>query len=146
MAEVQRSIAVHDIVGSGSNDAVTVRIPLAFRKRGGRKRVIAPDGMPVAVALPSRVDYAMVKAIARAFRWRQLLETGVYATIQELAAAEQINDSYVSRILRLTLLAPDIVEPVLNGSQPAEVTLAALINGLPAIWEDQIMALKAQRD
>jgi hypothetical protein len=71
----------------------------------------------------------MIKALARAFRWRKLLETGVYATIEELAAAEKINPSYVSRILRMTLLAPDIVEAILDGRHPTELTLVPAFLG-----------------
>jgi hypothetical protein len=66
------------------------------------------------------------KAIARAFRWREMLENGTHATIAEIAAAEKINETYVGRVLRLTLLAPDIVEAILNGRQPAEMALAGL--------------------
>jgi hypothetical protein len=137
MAEVQRLIAVDDIVGAGSNDAVIVRIPLTFRKRGGRKIFIAPDGASVVAPLSARIDNALIKAIARAFRWRRLLETGVYATVEELAAAEKINASYVSRILRLTLLAPEVVEAILDGRQSVSVTLARLMNGVPVVWHDQ---------
>ena len=82
----------------------------------------------------------MIKALARAFRWRKLLETGVYGTIEELAAAEKINSSYVSRVLRLTLLAPDIVETILEGRQPVEMTLAALMRPLPRLWQEQVRA------
>ena len=80
-----------------------VRVPFSIRKRGGRKLVVVPAG---SAATPSRpqVDNTMVKALARAFRWRKLLETGAYGTIEELAAAEKINASYVSRILHMTLL------------------------------------------
>jgi hypothetical protein len=137
MAEVQRLIAVDDIVGAGSNDAVTVRIPLTFRKRGGRKIFIAPDGASLVPPLSARFDNAVIKAIARAFRWRQLLETGVYATVEGLAAAEKINASYVSRILCLTLLAPAIVEAILDGRQPVGVTLAGLMKGVPMVWREQ---------
>ena len=79
----------------------------------------------------------MVKALARAFRWRKLLETGVYATVEELAAAEKINGSYVSRVLRLTLLAPDIVEAILDGRQPITVQLDAVLKPFPAEWDAQ---------
>ena len=67
------------------------------------------------------VDNAMVRALARAFRWRKMLDEGEYATLEELARAKGVNATYVSRILRLTLLAPDIVETILNGRQPAEL-------------------------
>ena len=122
----------------GSTDSViTVRIPLAVRKRGGRKLVIAPDGTETGVPLRRRVDNAMVKAIARGFRWRKLLENGTHATVEEIAAAEKINASYVGRVLRLTLLAPEIVEAILDGRQPAEMTLAVLMKPFPVGWEEQ---------
>ena len=99
---------------------------MTFRRRGGRKLVIAPDGGTWAPPR-RRVDNAMVKAIARAFRWWKLLETGAFATVEEIAAAEKINASYIGRVLWLTLLAPEIVEGILNGRQPAEMTLAVLM-------------------
>jgi hypothetical protein len=80
---------------------VTVRVPMTIRRRGGRKLVIAPDGIEVlAVRVTRHVDNAMVKAIARAFRWRNMLESGQYQTIREIAAAEKINETYVGRVLR----------------------------------------------
>jgi hypothetical protein len=85
------------------------------------------------------VDNAMVKAIARAFRWREMLESGEYATIREIAAAEKVNESYVGRILRLTLLAPDVIDAVLGGRQPADVTLAVLMKPFAVEWTDQRM-------
>src|SRR5262245_8179916 len=93
---------------------VTVKVPFAVRKRGGRKLVLAPDGAPMPPAVPE-IDSTLVKAIARAFRWRKMLETGRYATIKEIATAERINPSYVSRVLRLTLLAPAVIEGILDG-------------------------------
>jgi hypothetical protein len=95
---------------------VTIKVPFAVRKRGGRKLVLAPDGAPVPPAAP-HVDSTLVKAIARAFRWQRMLETGRFATINEIARAEKINSSYVSRVLRLTLLAPATVEAILDGVQ-----------------------------
>ncbi len=84
----------------------------------------------------------MVKAIARAFRWREMLENGTYATIAEIAAAEKINESYVGRVLRLTLLAPDIVEAILYGRQPAQVTLGGLMRPFAVDWTEQRKILK----
>jgi hypothetical protein len=117
---------------------VTVRIPISIRKRGGRRLVLAPDGTDVTAAPVRRhIDNAMVKAIARAFRWREMLESGTHATIAEIAAAEKINESYIGRVLRLTLLAPDIVEAILNGRQPADVTLAVLMKPFALEWTEQ---------
>src|SRR6185295_17196367 len=112
-------------------------IPISIRKRGGRKLVLAPDGTTETWAAPSRrIDNAMVKAIARAFRWREMLESGTHATIAEIAAAEKINASYVGRVLRLTLLAPDIVEAILNGQQPARLQLDRLMQRYPVGWAE----------
>lgn len=115
---------------------LTVRVPLSIKKRGGRKLVIAPDG---ASWSPPRahIDNTIVKAIARAHRWKRLLEDGRYASIVELAAAEKINESYVCRVLRLTLLAPDIVESILDGRQPTELQMHELLKPLSAKWNRQ---------
>jgi hypothetical protein len=117
---------------------LTVRIPISFRRRGGRKLVLAPDGTSdIRPAICRRIDNAMVKAIARAFRWREMLEDGEYVTIREIANAEKINESYVGRVLRLTLLAPDIVEAILNGRQPVRLQLDGLMKPLPVRWTEQ---------
>jgi hypothetical protein len=116
---------------------LTVHIPLTVRRRGGRKVVIAPDGTEAPVAPTARIDTTMVKALARAFRWRRMLETGVVSTVGEIAVREKINKSYVSRVLRLTLLAPDIVEAILDGRQAPEVTLRVLMGPFPVGWGEQ---------
>jgi hypothetical protein len=117
---------------------VTVRVPISIRRHGGRKLVLAPEGTPaIGAVLSRRVDNAMVKAVARAFRWREMLESGEYQTIREIAAAEKINESYVGRVLRLTLLAPDIIEAILSGRQPADMQLATLMKPLPVDWRGQ---------
>lgn len=127
---------------SGDGETLTVQIPLRLRKRGGRKLIVAPEGAAARAPQRARVDNAMVKAVARAFRWRKVLETGVYATIEEIAAAERINPSYVSRILRLTLLAPSIIEAALNGRQTPEMTLAVLMKPFPVDWRKQCDAFR----
>jgi hypothetical protein len=119
---------------SADGETIIVHIPLTFRKRGGRKLVVTPDGAEWAPR--PRVDNAMVKALARAFRWRKMLDTGVYSTLEELAQAKGLAPSYVSGILRLTLLAPVIVEAILDGRQGPEVTLARVVP-LPLEWERQ---------
>ena len=121
----------------GEARTVTVEIPFTIRKRGGRKQIISPDGQPSWAPPRARIDNTMIKAIARGFRWRKLLETGVYGTIEEIAAAEKINPSYVSRLLRTTLLAPEMVEAVLDGRQPADMTLALLMQPFGVLWAEQ---------
>ena len=118
---------------------VTVRVPISIRKRGGRKVVLSPDGIehdPRQLRC-QQIDNAMVKALARAFRWREMLEASTCSTITEIAQRELINESYVSRVLRLTLLAPDIVEAILEGRHVPTVTLTKLIRRLPVLWRDQ---------
>lgn len=117
--------------------ALTVTVPMTFRKRGGRKLVIAPNGAD-AWALPrARIDNTMVKALARAHRWKKQLDSGRFQTVQDLAEVERINPSYIARVLRLTLLAPDIVEAILDGRQPVGLQLDDLLAPFPVEWARQ---------
>ena len=121
---------------SADGKTMTVSIPMSFTVRGGRKLVVSPDGSDWRKP-HHRIDNTMVKALARAFRWQRLLESGQYATIEEIAKAEKINTSYISRILRLTLLSPEIVEMILDGRQPTAMTLKSLQKGFPVCWKSQ---------
>jgi len=85
----------------------------------------------------ARVDSTLIKALARAHRWKRLLESGRFASVAELAVAEKINQSYLCRVLRLTLLAPDIVEAILDGKQPPGMQLDALLKPFPVEWKRQ---------
>ena len=116
---------------------ITVRAPVTIRKRGGRKLIITPDGMRAAPAPRARVDSALLKALARGFRWRKLLETSDFSTIEEIAEAENINPSYISRVLRMTLLSPEIVEAILAGKQPEGLTMAKAMRPSPVEWKIQ---------
>jgi hypothetical protein len=92
---------------------LVVRIPMRFQRRGGRKRIVAPDGTEIAPTNKPQPDGTLVKALARAWRWQRMLDDGVYTTVSEIGDAENISKSYVSRILWLALLAPDVVESIL---------------------------------
>jgi hypothetical protein len=122
----------------------TVSIAVSFLQRGGRKQILTPPGQ-IAWSPSPRVDTALVKATVRAHRWRQMLESGEYNSSAELAKAEKVNDSYLSRILRLTLIAPDIIEAILTGRQPSTLQLGDLLKPLPAAWELQHSALFGQQ-
>ena len=118
---------------TGAAQMLTVRVPLAVRRqRGGRKLVLTPGSTMVRGA--SAAHTTLVKALARAFRWRRMMEAGRFGTIDEIAAAEKINSTYVSRLLRLTLLAPEIVDAILDGRQPEVVTLPGLMKPFPTPW------------
>jgi hypothetical protein len=112
---------------------LTVHIPVTFRQRAGRKQILSPSGSALWVPAP-RVDSALLKAIVRAHRWREILESGKYASAAELAKAEKVNDSYLSRLLRLTLLSPEIVEAIVIGKQPTTMQVDDLLKPLPAQW------------
>jgi len=114
-------------------DTITLHVPFRIVKRGGRKEVQLPPGAPA----QRKSDSTLVKALARAFRWKRMLESGEFTTINELAEHEGIAPSYMTRVLRLTLLAPDIVEAILEGRQGPEVTLGRLLKGFPVEWEGQ---------
>lgn len=122
--------------------SITVRVPLTIRRRPGRKTVVTPvprDGEEATIA--TRADPALVKALARAFRYQKLLDEGRYASISEMAAAEKIERGYLGSLLRLTLLAPDIVEAILDGRQADGMTLAPLLDRIAADWTTQRKAL-----
>ncbi len=122
--------------------SITVRVPLAIRRRSGRRTVVRPAWESGQVAIPTRADPALVKALARAFRYQRLLDEGRYASIGEMAAAERIDRGYLGRILQLTLLAPDIVEAILDGRHPDRVGLPTLMERFPAEWRRQRAVLQ----
>jgi hypothetical protein len=109
--------------------------------QGGRKQVVTPAGATPWIQTPSRVDNTIVKAIVRAHRWRDMLESGRYATVRDLAKAEAINESYLGRILRLTLLSPTLTEAILEGKQPAPLELDDLLKQFTVEWDKQLETL-----
>ena len=117
--------------------SITVRVPLVIRHRRGRRTVVTPDGQGGMPTTRTRSDPAMVKALARAFRWKRMLEDSRYASITEIASAEKIDRGYVGCILRLTLLVPDIVEAIMDGRQPDGLGLPALLEPFPIEWGQQ---------
>ena len=126
------------------SDTFTVHVPMAFQRRGGRKLIVAPDGtaMP-AVAPRFNMDNVLVKALARAFRWQNMLDAGTYGTIKEIATKERLDPSYVGDVLRLTLLAPDIIEMILDGRQPPSLQFEELRQSFPLVWQTQRDGIRA---
>ncbi len=123
--------------------SVTISVPLTIRRRGGRKQIIGPDGAVArpgdsgAGVVPVHGDPALIKALARGFRWRRMLEEGRYASISEMAKAEGVERGYLGSLLRLTLLAPAVVEALLDGRHLASEEQRALLGPLPAGWSLQ---------
>jgi hypothetical protein len=120
--------------------SITVRVPLTIRRRPGRKTVVTPARDGDETALPTRADPALVKALAWAFRYQRLLDEGRYASVSEMAAAEKIERGYLGTLLRLTLLAPDTVQAILNGQPPEGMDLPRLLAPFPVEWSAQRMA------
>ena len=128
---------------SGAAGSITVRVPLTIRRRPGRRTVVTQEGAPAAVPTRTRADPTLVKALARAFRYQRLLDKGRYASICEMAAAERVERGYLGSLLRLTLLAPDIVEGILDGRQAPGLGLAGLaglVRDLGAIGPEALRA------
>jgi hypothetical protein len=120
---------------------ITVHVPLKLSIRGGRKTILGNFARP---ATRTRFDDSIIKAIARAYQWRSLIEDGTYTSITELAKDKGVNQSYACRLLRLTLLAPEIIEDVLD-RRNSKLTLEQLLKPLPAEWAKQKAALQLSR-
>ena len=113
-------------------DTITVHVPFRVVKRGGRKEMHLPEG----AAQLRRTDSTLIKALARAYRWKRLLDAGRFATIEEIAAHEHISASYLTRVMRLTLLAPEIIEAILDGRTPA-LGMDELLSPMTPLWSEQ---------
>src|SRR5512147_1705143 len=116
---------------------ITVRIPITWRRHGGRKLIMAPDGGDAWAPAKLRPDETLIRALARAHRWKRSIEYGTYRSAAEIAEAEGVTRSFVSRMLRLTLLAPDIQEAILEGGQPKAMQLEELTRAMPSGWAEQ---------
>ncbi len=120
-------------------DTITIHVPFRLVKRGGRKEIQLPPG----AREPRQTDDTLVKALARAFRWKRMLDSGKFVTIAELAQRERIAAPFLTRTMRLAQLAPDLVDAILDGSQPRNLTLEALRSPLPMAWSEQKRILTA---
>ena len=110
---------------------------MTFQRRGGQKVIIVPDGSDAWAPTKARPDETLIRALARAHRWKRMLEEGRYASTTEIAEVEKIGRSFVNRLLRLTLLAPNIQEAILEGRQPKGMQLEELTRAMPGAWEEQ---------
>lgn len=120
-----------------ASQGMTTDVPMNFRRRGGKAVIVLPDGSRAARHQEATIDNTMVKVIARAFRWQRLLNEGAHTSLDDLAAAEKISPSYISRILRLAYLSPAIVEAILEGRHPAHLTMKDLLVPFPPNWMEQ---------
>ncbi len=114
-----------------------IRVPMKFKTRGGRREIIVPEGLSGARPSKSPTQEPLLTALARAFHWQELIDSGKYASVTELAEALDVDRSYVGRIMRLALLAPDIVEAIVRGEEPGGLSLQRLVKRMPAVWAEQ---------
>jgi hypothetical protein len=128
---------VKDLKLSRDGRTMVISIPISMRRTGGRKKFVTPADAAPWSPPPARIDNTIVKALARAHRWRGMLESKLFATVRDLAKAEKINEAYLCRVLRLTLLSPGITEAILSGRLPDGVELAKLLEPFPVDWSKQ---------
>lgn len=121
---------------TSENGGLHIRVPMALKRRGGRKEIVVSEGLPRQRRSAPRAYGALVLAVVRGHRWKELLDSGRYPSIDALAARMGVNSSYVGRHLNLALLAPDIVEAIITGQEPNGLSLEKL-HRLPAEWEEQ---------
>jgi hypothetical protein len=128
---------VKDLKLSRDGRTMVISIPISMRRTGGRKTFVTPANAAPWSPPPARVDNTIVKALARAHRWREMLESNLFATVRDLSKAEKINEAYLCRVLRLTLLSPKITETILSGQLTDGIDLAKLLKPFPIEWEKQ---------
>lgn len=121
---------------SEANDTVRVFIPLAFKRKNGRPRIMAPDVEP---HFQARVqDPHILRALGRAWSWRRKLETGEASTIQDIAKAEKVSDRFIGPMMRLAYLSPDVLERLLVSREPPPVTIVQMIDATYLPWAEQM--------
>ena len=125
-----------DIV-EASDGRLTLSVPIQIKRRSGRKLVTLPNGETAPVRPWDVAPTPLQLALARGHRWLAMLESGEAKSLKEIAAREGIDNSYVSRMVNLTTLAPDIVAAILDETLPPQVTLFDLASGTPLLWEEQ---------
>lgn len=130
-------------------ELIRITIPIKFKRRGGRKQIILPDGTTVSPsgsrqAGPAKAEKpapaaqsAIVAALARAFKWQEMLDSGEVESIAALAKRLRLEASYIRRILRLTCLAPDIIDALVDGNEPDGLSLRKLLQYRAILWTEQ---------
>ena len=131
------------------DDAIVIDIPMALRHRGGRKEIVLPPGVAPLAESPTgdAAPTALALALARAFRWQEMIESGQAKSNSDLARKLKLDQSYIARTIRLTSLAPDLVEAILDGQEPdglphrsgakTGLSLRSLRRDLPLEWDEQ---------
>jgi hypothetical protein len=120
-----------------SDGRLTVSVPIQFKRRAGRKQITLPSGESGEPRPWGVAPTALQLALARGHRWLAMLESGQVSSLREIAAREDVDNSYVSRMMNLTVLAPDIVEAILDDTLPDNLTLFDIAVDPLALWDEQ---------
>jgi hypothetical protein len=123
-------------IATASNGSFHVTIPIKIRRRGRRKAVTFPDGTAFQPRTWDRHPTPIQQALARGHQWLGLLESGKTKNLSDVAELVGMERAYVSRMVNLTTLAPDIVASILDESLPNHVTLFDLASGTPLLWDE----------
>ena len=121
---------------TSTRDTIRLVIPLTIRKRNGRPKILPPDN--VTVRQGRSQDPHVLRAIARAWSWRRQLETGAASTIQDIAAAEKVSDRFVSRMMRLAYLSPEVLDHLVIRRVPPALSLNDLVSVADRPWAEQM--------
>ena len=124
-----------------SDGRLTLSVPIQFKRRAGRKLITLPSGEAGEPRPWGIAPTALQLALAKGHRWLALLESGKVSSLREIAAQEGVDNSYVSRMMNLTVLSPDIVEAILDDALPDHLTLFDIAVDPPALWEGQRMLM-----
>ena len=130
-------IGTPDVIPA-SDGSMTVSLQIEIRRRGKRKTVTLPDGAAMQPRRWDEMPTPIQQALARGHRWLAMMGSGQARSLSDVAALEGMDRAYVSRMVNLTTLAPDIVEAILDGTLPDHVTLFDLASGTPLLWDEQI--------
>jgi len=119
-----------------TDNTIRVVIPLTLRKKNGRPKILPPD--EVTLRDGQAQDPHVLRAIARAWNWRRQLESGAASTIQDVAAAVKVSDRFVSRMMRLAYLSPEVLERLVIHRIPPALSLTDLIAAADLPWAEQV--------
>ncbi len=118
---------------------ITLQVPIEFKRKSARRLVIAPDNAAdQSLSFNHQIDPTMVKALIRAYRWQQLIDSGKALHAEDLGEKEGVTGSYITRILRLNTLCPDIRRAILDGCHPKTLCLIDIMKPFPMLWDDQM--------
>jgi hypothetical protein len=137
LALESRGIEQTGVAEVQTDDTITVRIPMEFKRRGGRKEIIAPEAGAATVEVVAAPQEPLVLALAQAHRWQELLRSGRYETAGDLAKHLRVSREFVTRTMSLNYLAPDIVQAILDGREPSGLSMGKLAGSLPLLWNEQ---------